>query len=208
MTWETWLLFVLTEAALCLTPGPAVMLVLSAALVRGVLASTWCNVGILAANALYFALSAAGLGATLAASHDLFLVIKWAGAAYLVWLGLSALAGRAGPLSSGPGRIGGGTPWRLVRHGFVLQAANPKSLIFFTAILPQFVDPTAPVAVQLLVLGVTSILLEAAINLGWGGLAGRARRLATGPRFARAVDRLAGGLLVAAGAGLALVRRG
>src|SRR5205085_8411867 len=90
MTLETWVLFTLTEAALCVTPGPAVLLVLSQGLTRGTRASVAANLGILTGNACYFALSATGLGAVLVASYEVFSLIRWLGAAYLVWLGISA----------------------------------------------------------------------------------------------------------------------
>ena len=88
MSFETWLLFCATEAVLCFTPGPAVLLVVSLSLSRGPRSGLGGSLGILVANALYFAISATGLGAVLLASWQVFIVIKWVGAAYLVWLGI------------------------------------------------------------------------------------------------------------------------
>lgn len=204
MTWQTWGLFMLTEIVLCLTPGPAVLFVVSQGLRYGGMRSLWANAGILTANTVYFALSGAGLGAVLLASHDLFLVVKWAGAAYLVYLGATTFFGRgAGIAADGeePPAISGP---RLLGRGFVLQAANPKALVFFTALLPQFIDPRGNVAVQVLVLGVSSAVAEFLVLGAYGAFAGRAQHLARRPRFARAANRLSGALLIGAGAGLTL----
>lgn len=206
MTWEIWALFTVTETMLCLTPGPAVLLVLSRALRHGTRSSAWSSLGILAANTFYFALSATSLGAILAASYSLFLVIKYAGAAYLIYLGVRTFFSRAGSLSL-DGQGSGAIAPRKALQGFTLQAANPKSLIFFTAILPQFIDPRASIAQQVLILGVTSAVVEFFVLSGYGALAGQASTYARQPRFAAITDRISGGLLITAGAGLAAIRR-
>jgi homoserine/homoserine lactone efflux protein len=99
MTWRVWIAFFVIETALCLTPGPAVLFVLSQALTRGTLKTLWAIAGIIAANSFYFIVSASGVSAILMASYDLFFAIKWLGAAYLVWLGVSAFLGRSRVLS-------------------------------------------------------------------------------------------------------------
>jgi threonine/homoserine/homoserine lactone efflux protein len=95
---------------------------------------------------------------------------------------------------------------RLWLRGFGLQVANPKALIFFTALLPQFINPAEPVAWQVLILGISSVVGEFFVLVGYGVLAGRAAHLARLPRFVRLTDRIAGMLLVGAGAGLALAK--
>ena len=207
MTWETWLLFAVTEGALCLSPGPAVLLVLSQAMARGTRASIWSNLGILAGNTVYFVLSAMGVGALLLASYELFAVVRWAGAAYLIWLGVSAFLGKSRVLSVAPG-TGPPNDWkRMLLNGFVLQAANPKALVFFAALLPQFIAARGSVAAQVALLGVTSVVIEFTVLLGYGALAGRMTGLATRPRFARIADRMAGSMLIAAGVATAAIRR-
>jgi len=207
MTWGVWALFVVTETALCLSPGPAVLLVLSQALVRGTGPSVWSNLGILCGNGLYFALTATGLGAVLLASYEVFFLIKWVGAGYLVWLGVSAWRGRSSVLSVLPEGAAAVGSRRMFVNGFVLQAANPKALIFFTALLPQFIDPRAPVVEQVAILGVTSVIIEFLVLLGYGALAGRMATLAARPRFRSAADRVAGSLLITAGVSMAAMRR-
>jgi homoserine/homoserine lactone efflux protein len=210
MTWTSWGLFVATEVVLCLIPGPAVLFVIAQALRYGGRRSLWANAGILAGNAFYFALSATGLGALVMASHTLFSVVKWAGALYLVFLGLqlwraagAVVLDRGLPTTEAP--VAGPA---LLGRGFVLQAANPKALIFFTALLPQFIDVHQPVAPQVLILGVSSVIVELFVLAGYGLLAGRATHLARKPRFSRLADRVAGTLLIGAGAGLAAASDG
>ena len=207
MTTEAWLLFVLTETALCLTPGPAVLLVLSHGLTRGTSASVLANLGILAGNACYFALSATGLGAVLLASYELFSAIRWLGAAYLVWLGVSAFFGRSAVLATAPPAGPPAGAARTFMNGLVLQVANPKALVFFTALLPQFIDPHGWVFAQVAILGVTSVVIEFFVLLGYGAAAGRLTSLAGRPRFQRLANRTAGVMLVTAGVGVARLER-
>jgi homoserine/homoserine lactone efflux protein len=200
---NTWLVFVVTEIVLCLTPGPAVLFVLSHGLTRGGRASLWANGGILTANTFYFLLSAAGVASVLLASYELFTVLKFAGAAYLVYLGIRTFVGAGLALAAEPSRAAT-DGWRTLARGFALQAANPRALMFFVALLPQFIDPLRPVPLQLLILAMTGIGIEFIILAGYGYLASRAARLAREPRFVKTTNRISGGMLVAAGAGLAL----
>jgi threonine/homoserine/homoserine lactone efflux protein len=211
MTWQIWLAFVTIEAVLCITPGPAVLFVLSQAIQRGPAKSVWGIEGILGANAMYFALSATSLGAVIVASYKLFFAIKWLGAAYLVYLGVRSFFGKTSfskitltsPESSADSRSGP----RILRDGFFLQAANPKALLFFTAILPQFIDAHRNVVFQILVLGISSFVVEFFVLSAYGQLAGRALATARSPRFEKLTNRVAGSLLIGAGIGLAGLRR-
>jgi homoserine/homoserine lactone efflux protein len=207
MTFSTWALFAITEGALCFVPGPAVLLVVAQGLAQGGRASIWANLGILTGNTIYFALSAAGLGAVLLASYDVFFAIKWIGAAYLVWLGVTAFFGKSSTLSVSAVREWP-SPLRMLMNGVVLQLANPKAILFFTALLPQFIDPAEPLLLQFFILAVTSVVLEFFVLLGYGMLAGRAAVAAQRPELTRWINRVSGSLLVAAGVGMAALRRG
>jgi homoserine/homoserine lactone efflux protein len=175
-----------TEIALSLSPGPAVLFVVSRGLRFGGRRSVWANLGILSANAFYFLLSAVGLGAALLASHDLFLVIRYAGAAYLIYLGIATIFGKGMALeagSGGPAEDRGGV--RLLARGFVLQAANPKALLFFTALLPQFLRPDFPVAPQIAMLGGSSVCAEFFSSSGLRVLLRQALRAGAGTALRR-----------------------
>jgi threonine/homoserine/homoserine lactone efflux protein len=182
MTFKTWLLFLAMETALSLSPGPAVFYVVSQG-VRGALRRALpATLGIISANAIYFSLSATSLGALIAASASFFTIAKWVGAAYLIYLGIkSLLAAR----SSHDVTLGGavaadaGDRRRVYLGAITLQLANPKALLFFLALLPQFIDPARPVVPQMLLLAATSMLPEFCILISYGWLAHRAASAST-----------------------------
>jgi len=177
VTFKTWLLFLVMETALSLSPGPAVFYTVSQG-VRGALRRTLpAAAGILTANGIYFALSATSLGAIIAASARFFTIAKWLGAAYLIFLGIKALRSANSmhgvALSGNPPEKDG--DFRGVYLGaLTLQLANPKALLFFLALLPQFIDPSIGVVPQMLILAATSMIPEFCILTGYGWLAHRA----------------------------------
>jgi threonine/homoserine/homoserine lactone efflux protein len=207
VNWDSYWLYVATEAALSLSPGPAVMLVIAYGLAQGARRSVWASLGILSANGLYFALSATSVGALLVTSETFFQAVRWAGAAYLVYLGLAALLGQPSPITVSRAAARSVTPRSIYLSGLTLQLANPKTLVFFVAILPQFVDPRLPIGAQMAWLAAGSIIPEFFILAGYGFAASRAARLATDPSFASLTDRAAGALVLAAAAMVLSVAR-
>lgn len=201
------ILFALTEFALCLTPGPAVLLVVSQGLMGGTRRSTWSALGILSGNLFYFVLSATGLGAVLITSYKTFRLLRWIGAAYLIWLGISLLRGKAGEPRAETAAVMSASKGRLFRDGFVLQIANPKAILFFTALLPQFVDPKLPLARQVIIMALASFLIELVVLTVYGYLAGRIGGYRAAPRFVRLTNRLAGSMFVLAGLNIASRRQ-
>jgi threonine/homoserine/homoserine lactone efflux protein len=154
------LLFAITEFLLCLTPGPAVLLVVSQAVKSGFKSSMKGASGILAGNTIYFVLSALGLGALLSSSATLFQIIKWTGAAYLVFIGLRMLLSRT-PLGGVDSEaVRPKRPVRLFSEGLVTQLSNPKAIVFFSALLPQFLSPDGNMIEQFMALGILSVVIE------------------------------------------------
>ncbi len=206
MTWASYSAFVVAMTVLCVVPGPAVALVLSQALSHGARKAVWSILGITAAGTAWFALSATGIGAVLRASYSLFFAIKWIGVAYLIWLGLATFF-RTSKLAALKPASGSPSARRLFAGGFVMQMANPNILLFFTAFLPQFIAPRAPLLPQIAVLALTTAVIELVVQLAYAALAARVRVLFATERFARLTDRVSGALLIAAGIGMAAMRR-
>jgi threonine/homoserine/homoserine lactone efflux protein len=207
MTLQAWLLFCATDIILCFTPGPAVLFVVSQAIARGARAGFAASLGILAANAAYFTLSGTSLGAILVASWQAFTVIKWVGAGYLVWLGGQMLFKKSAESTSDITESSTHAPQRAFSLAVLTQGANPKALVFFVAILPQFINPNAPVVPQILIMGVSSIVIEFLVLAIYIGTCHTARTWVRQPRVVSVLQRLGGGFLIGAGVRLALVKQ-
>ena len=205
MNLESWVLFTATEAALSLSPGPAVMMVVAYGIARGWRTSLFVTLGILTGNAIYFAVSATGIGSLILASPKVFMAIKYLGAAYLVYLGLSAIFGKPSPLTISKLDGVALSGRKIFSSALMLQLMNPKTLLMFVAILPQFIDPKEPIGVQMLILAACSIIPEFFILLGYGMLASKASHWATQERYAVITERIAGTLVTGAGIMVALV---
>lgn len=204
------LVFALTEFLLCLTPGPAVLLVVSQGVTAGFKPSLRGALGILTGNAIYFFLSALGLGALLLASATLFQITKWLGIAYLILTGIRMLVSRGEAETPADATVAAtitrDRSLKLFSQGLLTQLANPKAIIFFTALLPQFVSPGGRVFGQFLLLGIVSIAVEFPVLMSYGWLAQRSSRLIP-ERLSSLPQRTAGGFLICAGVGLASMRR-
>jgi len=200
-----WLAFLITATVMAFVPGPAVLYVAGQGVRHGAKKAVAANLGILSGNAVWFAASAVGLATLIAVAAPLFIVIKWLGVAYLAWLGLCAW--RDAVRGTGSLTIARPVPTglRMWRQGVLLQLANPKAILFFTALLPQFIDTAHAIAPQVFVLAVTSIVSEFFVLAAYAWLAARGGALLLArPRLARASDAAAGTCLIGAGIGLAL----
>lgn len=196
MTLETYLLYLAVLGAFFATPpDTSQLLVISNSLRHGVRRTLATVAGDLSANTLQMTAAAFGLTAVIAASAEALAVVKWLGVAYLAWLGLRLLLarpGRRGAASGGAGRFPA-----LFRQGFLTSSANPWAVVFFGALFPQFIDPGLPVWPQLLILGVTYLVVDGVLLVAWGWAAvaalGRVRRLSEGW-----INRVSGTLMLAA----------
>lgn len=197
MSLELWLAFTAASTVLLLIPGPTVLLVVSYALGQGWRAAMPMAAGVALGDFTAMTLSMLGLGALLAASASVFTVLKWVGAAYLIYLGIKLW--RAGDALQAEPRSDAASAAKMLGHAWLVTALNPKSITFFVAFLPQFLDPAGDFWLQMLVFETTFLVLAAANAAGYALVAGKARQAVANPRVIRAVNRTGGALLVGAG---------
>jgi len=199
MTLTTWLLYVAAVLVLTVTPGPSVLMCVSTSVNLGARKALVASLGSTIAIVSMMALSALGLGTALAASETLFTVLKWLGAAYLAYLGITSLSSSASEITVS-GSVQSSTRGRLFAPGFLVGASNPKPLLFFGALFPQFIAPSAPQVPQFLVLGVTFIFFDLLWLTLYALSASKAKRWLQQPRRAKLFNRTTGVVfLVAAG---------
>ncbi len=208
MALDHWLAFVAASAVLLAIPGPTVLLVISYALGHGRRSATSTVAGVALGDFTAMTASMVGLGALLAASVALFAGLKWVGAAYLVFLGVKLWRAPVGAATSVEAVVPVERPGRIFLHAFAVTALNPKSIVFFVAFLPQFLDGARAVVPQLVIFEVSFLVLATANALTYALLASAARRTIRQPRVQRTVNRTGGTLLVGAGALAAVWRSG
>jgi homoserine/homoserine lactone efflux protein len=216
MDLAVWLYYLLATIILSLTPGPGVFSSISSGLHHGVRLGVWNAIGMQAANLVYVAVVALGLGAILLASETLFEIIKWLGVAYLIYLGVvtwrSKPPGDRSQLDAGctlsPNEDDHArTAREIFTHGFLVNITNPKGIIFFAAIFPQFVDVARPLAVQYVILGATTLVTDLVIMTAYIALAAKVFRALREPSHLRWVNRGLGSIFVTAGLALAAWRK-
>ena len=200
MSFEHWFAFVAASALLLAIPGPTILLVISYAISHGRKAAGATVVGVALGDFTAMTASMLGLGALLAASATIFTVLKWIGAAYLVWLGFklwkAPVAGSGDIGNEGPATE---RPLRIFLHAYAVTALNPKSIIFFVAFLPQFLDLSRPLLAQMAIFETTFLALAAANAMLYASLASAAGNTIRKPNVRRLVNRTGGSLLIGAG---------
>jgi threonine/homoserine/homoserine lactone efflux protein len=204
------LVFIAAGWLLNFTPGPDVLYIVSSALRSGVRAGLVAALGIVSGCFVHVFAAALGVGALLATSATAFTVLKWVGAAYLVWMGIKLLLARGGGSSIVPDRVSGEMAsvnlGRVYRQGFLTNVLNPKVALFFLAFVPQFIAPgTEDKVTAFLLLGLLFNLNSLPINFGYAWLAGWAsRRVGAVQRAMHWMDRAAGAMFIGFGLKLAL----
>ncbi|MFT3725896.1 MAG: LysE family translocator [Hyphomonadaceae bacterium] len=192
--------------AIAIAPGPNVLFVMTQSAWRGPRAGLFAAAGIETANSLYVLCSAIGLAGLIAASGAAFEIIKWAGAAYLAWLGLQAFRSsfRA---SEQPVLATGEASARAFRDGAVVALGNPKTILFFLALFPQFIDPAKPVWAQSLVLGFLGITIDFVVQIAYTIAGGMLSKALSHKPVKRWFERGIGGAFMGLAVAAALVRR-
>ncbi|MEM7777688.1 MAG: LysE family translocator [Pseudomonadota bacterium] len=198
MAMETWLAFAFASAVLLAIPGPTVLLVVSYSLGHGWRAALPSVVGVTLGDFVAMTVSMAGLGALLIASSELYTVLRWVGAIYLIYLGIKLWRSPVGGMDA----LAAPTIDRssMLRNAFAVTVLNPKALVFFVAFVPQFLDPTAAIFPQAATMVATFVTLAAINTTFYAVVATQARRTIQRPSIQRLVNRVSGSLLVGAGA--------
>ncbi|WP_137886429.1 LysE family transporter [Pseudomonas sp. 2FE] len=207
MLLETWLAFFVACWVISLSPGAGAIASMSCGLQYGFWRGYWNALGLQLGLALQIAIVAAGVGAILATSALAFSLIKWFGVGYLVYLAVKQWRALPSDLASGSAERPLGRPLTLVLRGFLVNVSNPKAVVFMLAVLPQFIDPHAPLLAQYLTMGVTMITVDLIVMAGYTGLAARVLRVLRTPGQQRLMNRTFATLFVGAAALLATVRR-
>ena len=197
MTLEVWLLYLGTILLFMSTPGPSHLLMISVSMSNGFRRSLATAAGDLSANTIQILLAGFGLAAIVISSRYGFAIVKWLGVAYLTWIGLKTmLASFKGQSETRP--VPRASLRNLWLRGFITSAANPKAVVFFAALFPQFIDPQRPVLTQILFLGPTYILVDGIFLATYGkGASWIAERISD--RFSHWIERVSGtGLIITA----------
>ncbi|MBL8487262.1 MAG: LysE family transporter [Rhodocyclaceae bacterium] len=209
MAWDLWLAFLATSITISVSPGPGAFASMASGLRNGFPGGYGVAVGLQLGLVLQLLIVAVGIGALITSSLWAFEVVRWAGVAYLAWLGISLVFARArgldpAAIAAGEGREAMGP--QLLR-GFLVNSTNPKALLFSFAVLPQFIDGRSDLPSQYVVMGLTMVGVDAAVMAGYTGLAAKALDLLKDPRHLTWANRVLGILFLAVAAGLAAFRQ-
>ncbi len=207
MELSTWLAFFAASWAISISPGAGAVAAMSAGLNHGFVRGYITTLGLVLGIWTQILVVGVGLGAVVAASGTAFLVIKWLGVAYLVWLGIAQWRAPAVPLAAKTGEDGHMPARRMVLRAWMINAVNPKGTVFLLAVVPQFLNLSALLAPQYLVIAATLGFTDLVVMGGYTALAARVLSALKSESHLRAMNRVFGGLFVTAGTLLALFKR-
>jgi homoserine/homoserine lactone efflux protein len=207
MEFSVWLAFFAASWAISLSPGAGAVAAMSAGLSHGFRRGYFMTFGLILGIVTQIILVGAGLGALIATSSLGFAIVKWAGVAYLVYLGAQQWRAPARPLAAADGAGAQVTRRQLVLRGWAINAVNPKGTVFLLAVVPQFLDLKAALAPQYLVIGATLAFTDLVVMAGYTALAARVLAALKSEAHVKALNRVFGTLFVAAGMLLATFKR-
>ncbi|MCG9680680.1 MULTISPECIES: homoserine/homoserine lactone efflux protein [Vibrio] len=204
MDMHVWLAYVVTAVVFSLAPGSGTVNSISNGLSYGTRKSLSAIAGLQIGLALHIVLVGAGIGALVAQSATAFTVIKWVGAAYLVWLGIQKWRDTSGLATATEGQSLSGKT--LMRNAVLINLTNPKSIVFLVALFPQFIDPAKDQLTQLAVLGVTTVVIDSIVMLGYTSLASQLGRFIRSDKIMSKINKVFGSMFVGCGALLAAAK--
>ena len=207
MQLSLWFTFFAASWAISLSPGPGAVAAMGAGVNHGFVRGYWLTLGLVTGIVTQLAVVGVGLGALMAASEAAFVVVKWAGVAYLLWLGIQQWRAPVRALQAIAGERIAVSRRALILRGWGLNAVNPKGTAFMLAVVPQFIDPSRPLALQYAVIGATLVFTDLVVMAGYTALASRVLAVLKSPRQVRSMNRLFGSLFVVAAALLAAFKR-
>jgi len=207
MELSTWLTFFAASWAISISPGPGAIASMSAGLNHGFKYGYVTIFGLILGIWTQLLVVGAGLGALMATSHTAFVVVKWLGVAYLVWLGIQQWRAPARPMVAASDSAELVSQRTLILKAWMINVVNPKGTVFLLAVVPQFISTGAPLAPQYLIIGATLAFTDMVVMAGYTALASRVLGALKKPSHIRAMNRTFGSLFVLAGSLLALFKR-
>jgi homoserine/homoserine lactone efflux protein len=207
METTTWLTFFAASWAISISPGPGAIASMSAGLNHGFAYGYVTIFGLVLGIWTQLLIVGVGLGALMATSATAFVVVKWLGVAYLVWLGIQQWRAPARPMVAVSDSRQLVTQRALIAKAWMVNVVNPKGTVFLLAVVPQFISPAEPLLAQYLIIGATLAFTDMVVMAGYTAMASRVLGALKEPAHIRAINRIFGGLFVLAGSLLALFKR-
>ncbi|MDF4950473.1 LysE family translocator [Vibrio parahaemolyticus] len=207
MQLDTWIYYTLAILVLTASPGPSSLLCLSKGVSSGFRLALTTALGSLSAITIILTLSFTGLGVVIASSEFVFNIIKWCGAAYLIWLGIQAFRSKQNDFSKSDSAQVSTSHVSAYTSGFIVGSSNPKAIIFFTALFPQFIDPTVSLLTQYAIFAGTFVVFELSWLSFYALLGVKTSNWLFEAGRAKLFNRLTGGVFISAGVMLSTANR-